>query len=108
LDNPTILINHLLVGFAAVVLVAEITSLRLIYLVRRALAGDDGDHLLKLMFRFMLGVTLAQGLTLMNAVLRFNAFISDIRLVLFLAVQVVFAMMLIWILWEIRNLPIDR
>jgi hypothetical protein len=104
------LADEMLVTVAVLLLVAEVYALRMIRVLRKRLDGGHGDYLLRVVFRFGLVVTVAQVLTVVNAVLRlidYTAF-GDVRLMLFLAIESLFALAFLWTVWEIHHLPADR
>lgn len=106
---PTIA-DDLLVIVAILLLVAEVYALRMIRVLRKRLGGGNGDYLLRVVFRFGVVVTVAQMLTVANAVLRLidPAAFSDVRLLLFLVIETLFALAFLGTVWEIHNLPADR
>lgn len=100
--------DELLILVAATLLLAEIYAVWMVRRTRQLLNGGVGDYLLRVVFRFGVVVTIAQGLTLANAVLRYVEVSNDARLLLFLAIESLLAIAFLWTVWEIHHLPADR
>lgn len=101
-------LGHLLVLASVVILIGEVYAVYFIHRLRRELDGEDGVHLLTIVYRFGIGVLVAQALTVINAFLRVaddGGAHSDIRLLLFVLIQVLFAAMLTWTVVEVHRIP---
>ncbi len=104
-----LLLDEFLVVIAAIILVAEIYSIRMLRVLRARLDGSGGEYLLRVVARFGYLVTFAQLLTLTNAILRLTVYdtTTDLRLTVFFAVQSTIAIAFLWTVWEIHHLPAD-
>jgi hypothetical protein len=100
-----------LVILAVLLLLCELYALRMVYsLKRHAERVGAGAYLLRIVFRFGVFVTLAQMLTVTNAILRYADRFGtyDARLMILLVGESMMAAAFIWTVWEIHHLPVDR
>jgi len=103
------LLDELLVVVSAILLAAQLYSIRMLRILRARLDGSGGEYLLRVVSRFGYLATLAQFLTLGGAILRQSSYdtTADVRLTIFFAVQTIIAVAFIWTVWEIHHLPAD-
>lgn len=102
--------DEILVVIAAVLLGAEAYALWMVQTTRRRLGGGPGDYLLRVVMRFGVLVVIAQLLTVVNAMFRLvdSGSLGDIRLLMFIIIESIFAVAFLWTVWEIHHLPADR
>lgn len=108
MGNP-LLLDEFLVFIAAIILVVEIYSIRMLHVLRVRLGGIDGEYLLHVVARFGYLVTFAQFITLIYAIVRLMAYdtTNDARLILLAVIQSIIAIAFLWAVWEIGHLPVD-
>jgi len=104
------LLDVLLVLIAFFLFVVVLHSLWRVHAFRSGFPdGGAGSHLLRIVSRFGATVALAQFLAFLNALahLGHSQSLADVRVVLYLSVEIVITTAFLWTVWELHHLPSD-